>query len=254
MSEKELSEQIAELTSEIKKASDAAVSDPGSRGTDALRELAQKAVAFDKAKDAEQATKAEADAKAKLDEAVNEAVKAALRNVKSPSLAQAMGGGNIDPATNREIQLRGSASPVLKAIFGDDYEGGTLFSGIAAVRGIGGFDLAAHQAGKASLDKLGVFYADLPPSSKATLGTTNATGGYVLPNNLVDSVVKPSTQSHLPEPVHRRERRQRPGRGPAVPPRRAGPRAVPGLGHDQGERERDLRLVHGHPRHDGPHL
>ena len=199
MSDQDLSAQLAALTAEIKKASDLAASDPATntKAADALRPLAQQAVAADQAKSEADAAKAKAEAKAQIDSAVDEAVKAALRGVKAPSLQQAMGGGNASPEAAREVMLRSAAHPALKAIFGADYEGGSLLSGIAAQRGIGGFDLANHLAGKASLDKLGVFYADVPPSSKATLGTTGATGGYVLPNNLVDSVVKPSTQSAI---------------------------------------------------------
>ena len=64
-----------------------------------------------------------------------------------------------------------------------------------------GFDLDVLTASKAKLAEFS-FYAGPPDLStglisldgKATLGTTGATGGYVLPNNLVDSVVKPNVQ------------------------------------------------------------
>jgi HK97 family phage major capsid protein len=46
--------------------------------------------------------------------------------------------------------------------------------------------------GKAALSEIGARYDDMPELSKATLGTTGPTGGYVLPNNLVATLVKPA--------------------------------------------------------------
>jgi hypothetical protein len=69
-----------------------------------------------------------------------------------------------------------------------------------------GFDPERHAWAKAKLSELGVTrhgpgdadnvkgYFTIGQNGKATLGTTGATGGYVLPNNLVDTLVKPATQ------------------------------------------------------------
>jgi HK97 family phage major capsid protein len=198
VSEQELSDQIAALTAEIKKASDAATSDPATntRGSDALRELAQKAVAYDQMKGAESDAKAKADAREAFDAAVGEAVKAQLRNIKAPSLAQAVGGAPSRDL-NREFQLRSTVHPALKALFGSEYDGGTFLNAVAASSSINFAGIEQTQAAKATLDGLGAVWMGVPEQSKATLGTTGATGGYVLPNNLVDSVIKPSTQSAI---------------------------------------------------------
>lgn len=143
---------------------------------------------------AEKAATAE---KAARQQEINEAVKAALAGVRQPSMAGVIGNG---PATTRSFSERAmKASPMLQGIFGEDYESGSFLRALSAYKGYmsDGIDIEAINAGKARLAELGVLWMGAPDLStgKATLGTTGATGGYVLPNNLVDSVVKPKTQS-----------------------------------------------------------
>lgn len=58
--------------------------------------------------------------------------------------------------------------------------------------------LDGHTSAKASLDSMGALYTTPEEEgSKATLGTTDATGGYVVPNNLVDSIVKPNVAQNI---------------------------------------------------------
>lgn len=121
------------------------------------------------------------------------------------------------PATfgkGKPIEDRGrrKASPILrahpffKAAF-RDYTPGDFVAALAQYRGmsVDGVDPVAIMAGKAVLQSLaeyqdkpegskGSIYVNGPMVGKATLGTTGATGGFVLPNNLVDSVAKPSVQ------------------------------------------------------------
>jgi HK97 family phage major capsid protein len=106
-------------------------------------------------------------------------------------------------------------SPQLKAMF-RDYQAGELLLAIQNRKGIGpsGFDSELVPYGKAALEDLGIVHMDGASKSstyvmtegrvdgndpsggwnKATTGATGSTGGYVLPNNLVDTLVKPATQ------------------------------------------------------------
>lgn len=59
-------------------------------------------------------------------------------------------------------------------------------------------DYAQQSAAKALLGELGVrFMTPDEGGSKATLGSTDATGGYIIPNNLVESIMKPKTAENI---------------------------------------------------------
>ena len=106
---------------------------------------------------------------------------------------------------------RGSAGvkPVaaLKASF-SNYTAGEF---LAAYSGAKGYltdwrDTEVEMAAKAKLNEFALWAGPPDRSSallliggdgKATLGTSGATGGYVLPNNLVDSVIKPNVQQAI---------------------------------------------------------
>ena len=141
-------------------------------------------------------------------QAIDDAVKAALAEIREPSKAALIGTAR-EPS---KAQLRNRAAwvkahPILAEAFGPDYEAGTFVTAMYAVHG----DPDQFQVGKATLMNLGVQRNDLPAVSqaysviegtedgpaKATIGSTGATGGYVLPNNLVDTLVKPSTMRAL---------------------------------------------------------
>jgi len=162
-------------------------------------------------------SKAVADELAKVDEAKEDAsrkaqkaaiadeVKAALADLRLPSLAQTIGPGPSTKQSQRDAESVIAAFPSLKAALGSEYQAGDFISAVAAVKNLGdGIDIERAQWGKAKLLELGAWYGSVPEKSqgytaigadgKATLGATGATGGYVLPNNLVDTVVKPSTQ------------------------------------------------------------
>ncbi len=111
----------------------------------------------------------------------------------APSKARliASGSGLSDDAANRPAQASGHAG--LKAALGDRYQPGDLITGLALLRS---HDHQDQIKGKALMDATGLRYEDVPVGTmKATLGTTGATGGYVLPNNLVDTVVKPAVSA-----------------------------------------------------------
>ena len=128
-----------------------------------------------------------------------------LRETRAPSLASLIGPGKA--GDNAPTRLRPGAfidaHPALKAAF-TEYRSGEIMQAITSQLVGDGFDLEASQAGKATLASLGIRKAGLPDRSmtygfvdgegKATTGATGATGGYVLPNNLVDTLVKPATQ------------------------------------------------------------
>ena len=52
-------------------------------------------------------------------------------------------------------------------------------------------DPETYQAAKAKLASLGSRFQPVPAESKATLGLTDATGGFIIPNNLVADLAKP---------------------------------------------------------------
>lgn len=89
-----------------------------------------------------------------------------------------------------------------------DYKAGEIITALSAYKGYlsDGIDVEMINAGKAKLAEFAQ-YAGKPDRSsaymllgldgKATLGTTGAAGGYVLPNNVVDSVIKPNVQQAI---------------------------------------------------------
>jgi HK97 family phage major capsid protein len=139
----------------------------------------------------------------------------ALHAERRPSMAAAIGGpGKAGPLSDRPAfelgnQERVKRHPFIKATLGKghgDYQSGSLVTAIAWARDR---DADRQGRGKAILSDLGIREVESGPDiagyggmiglpgytagaiGKATLGTTGATGGYVLPNNLVDDVVKP---------------------------------------------------------------
>jgi HK97 family phage major capsid protein len=125
--------------------------------------------------------------------------------------------GNVQPQIRQGngATFKSTPVPISKAMKGvlanpKAYTPGDFLTGIMDAAGIGydgHYDPFLTQQGKARLAAF-TERADVPVMStayakgslgadgefKATLGTTGATGGYVLPNNLVDSVIKPATQ------------------------------------------------------------
>ena len=216
--EKDLSDRVSELVQQIKTVNDRAEAKKAAGETpsaeiDGKHELAAKAAAYDALLlDANQtkALAAKRDGDAEMEERVAAAVKAALKNVRTPSIAAMIGQGPASNDGSRYIPAAGlSAHPVMKASF-RDYQAGEFLLGLLNYKGIGldGINFDVINAGKAALADLGVRFGGLPEMSrgysmvdvsdpnnvKATLGTTNATGGYVLPNNLVETLIKPQTQ------------------------------------------------------------
>lgn len=164
---------------------------------DGSQELAAKLTAAEQQLAAMQQTSETAARKAEIREAVAEV----MRSSRTPSIAASLAaGGGADASSGGTRFLpnggfAGKASPMLAATF-RDYQPGEVLSALMGYKGqmSDGIDIDQIHAGKAKLEELGMIYMGVPSMSKATLGTTNATGGYVLPNNLVDTVVKPKTQ------------------------------------------------------------
>lgn len=179
-----LSEAMAEQTKAIREAT-AAAKDGSARAEEALPALAAKATAIAE----EDAAKAATARKAEIDEAVKDAVKAALLNVRSPSLAAQIGNPPIDgPRSLADAfdNVHFDIEPYMKAAIGSQYHAGDFLLGLQLMKG----NPEEFATGKAMLDKIGLRFGE----AKATLGTTGATGGYVLPNNLVATLEKPNTQ------------------------------------------------------------
>ena len=157
----------------------------------------------------------EAENRKALQAQISEQVKAALVELRSPSLAAAIGGAKEDEGKARlRPQAFGKPHPVLAAAYTDDYIPGEFITAAWFARSR---DAEQQAAGKAVLRELGALeqFGALPEravngyhfvdtdgraiygEAKATLGATGATGGYVLPNNLVDTVIKPKTMGVL---------------------------------------------------------
>ncbi len=174
----ELEDRIGSLEAVIREAAEAAKSKEG-KATEALPELAKERTAL--------AEQDHAKARDETKAMIAEAVKAALLDVRSPSVAAAMGNPKIDEQFVAHFDQ--AVHPALKASLGPNYRPGELLSGIIEM----GTHDGDRQVGKATLAKLGLAYM-AAPEGKATLGTTGATGGYVLPNNLVATLEKPNVQ------------------------------------------------------------
>lgn len=74
------------------------------------------------------------------------------------------------------------------------YEAGSF---LTAVINSHSRDPEAFAAAKATLASLGSGYMEKPAESKATLGLTDSTGGFVIPNNIVETLQKPEIQRNL---------------------------------------------------------
>lgn len=202
----DLNARLDSLLSELRKVSDARVesaptgkAQDGGRyaaSLDASADLAAKLSAAEaelgaiKARDEQAARKAE----------IQEAVREALHGARNPSVAGAVMAGQAAAAagSGRYKQgggFAGKAHPYLDSTF-RDYQPGEVLHALMGFKGqlSDGIDVEGIAAAKAKLEELGMIWMGVPAASKATLGTTGATGGYVLPNNLVDTVVKPKTQ------------------------------------------------------------
>ncbi len=190
---------------------------------DGLSELTKRVVAAEEKAEQKHEKDAKAAEQARINDIVQDAVKAALKGVRAPSLAETIGQGK--PITGQQARMIAKSeigtSPVLKAIF-SDYRAGEVFDAMLDRKGVSrdnplDLDVSLMERGKAELFDLGlsrmsvgdksVSYAEsydgkggLDPNdpsggfSKATTGASGSTGGYVLPNNLVDTLVKPATQ------------------------------------------------------------
>ncbi len=219
--EENLEKAVEELTAKLGKIASRVddSSDDGGRkaaGTDGLAAVARQLTEINEKIEAREQAKASKTEQSRIDEIVNDAVKAALKGNRAPSAVETIGQGKaLTASQSRMLQMSEiSASPVLKAIF-RDYRAGELLLGMQDRKGIGpsGTDFELVARGKAALEDLGVIHAgpsdkastyvesssgdESDPSggwAKATTGTSGSTGGYVLPNNLVDTLVKPATQ------------------------------------------------------------
>jgi hypothetical protein len=213
--EKELGEKIDQLIGAIREVGarkDAKKADGATQAapeTDGIKELADEAARLDARLTSlkqDHVLQAGRDEAAERKAEIDSAVKAALKNVRTPSLAAAIGQGPTPDDSSRYIGSRAlEPHTALKAAF-RDYRAGEFILGLMNFKGIGlqGIDIDVINAGKAALIDLGVRFGGVPDDSqaysmigsdgKATLGATGATGGYVLPNNLVDTLVKPATQ------------------------------------------------------------
>lgn len=216
-----LEAKLDELTKAIRESGGVVAQEqPAKAGSDGMRYAQATDATHATAQDMAELTilrQEKADAKAKVERKaeIEGAVKEYLSSQTGRSKAAQIGDGSGAQGRSRAHSAL-KASAVQEALFGDGYTSGEAISAIAMYTGgLGsGIDLEGVAAGKAKLAELGMLYMGNPQGGpvmgfngldgaftgedgKATLGTTGATGGYVLPNNLVDAVVKPKTQRAL---------------------------------------------------------
>lgn len=98
-------------------------------------------------------------------------------------LSQVRSGSKADLIGNRVL----TASP--------DYQAGAFIGALVTMRNPQSMD-ADRVAAKATLEAVSS-WQDKPAESKATLGTTDATGGWIVPNALVDELLKPARYSNI---------------------------------------------------------
>lgn len=107
----------------------------------------------------------------------------------------------INEAAKASADRRPSKAHLLGSIdFNQSWASGSFTTGgpsfFAAVAKARSRDHDEQAIGKAELQEMGSRWANLSPAAKATLGTTDAGGGYIIPNNLVAGVVEQAVASN----------------------------------------------------------
>jgi HK97 family phage major capsid protein len=208
----DLRKRVEADIADMKKANDAFESDGGQdKAREGQKANSDKLVATHEEQEKRDKKADKAARKAELQELVDAAVNDKLANLRGASKAALLGDGpkGRDEGGRRKASAQFvKPHPFLKATF-RDYQAGELFTALLNSKAIelpsGYFDIEAINAGRKALLEMADYgdtpsaskgnLAHLPPGTKATLGATGATGGYVLPNNLVDTVIKPRTQA-----------------------------------------------------------
>lgn len=214
-SNRELADEIGNLTAEMRSLM-ARYSEAGSgKAADGGRKAAAAdginatAAALTDADQKVGKKKRKADLEARLQQqaADLEALRSAMHQRNGSKAGSIGNGAALETRTSRrKDDAITQPFPSLKAAF-RDYRSGEWLTALMDVHGIDGLstalDLEAMIRGKAAIASFAGYAgpADFATSAhlldgngKATLGTPGSAGGYVLPNNLVDTVVKPHTQ------------------------------------------------------------
>lgn len=189
--------RVGDVRNESNPAAKAADGGRYAAATDASGDLAGQLAAMTAERDSLLDAKAKDARKAEIREVLADV----LHNSRTPSIAAglAAGGGAGAGASGstrfKSTGFAGKAAPFLDATF-RDYQPGEVLHALMGFKGqlSDGIDVDQLTASKAKLAELGMVWMGVPDASKATLGTTGATGGFVLPNNLVDTVLKPAVQ------------------------------------------------------------
>ena len=116
------------------------------------------------------------------------------RTIRQPSMAAAIGQGGPSAASASLSWPKARIFEGTPYASSSEYPAGSFVTALWMARDR---DAELQARGKASLEQLGFKFAEVPETAKATLGATGATGGYVLPNNLVDTLVKPEVAQAL---------------------------------------------------------
>lgn len=168
----ELAEKVGKAAAsldEIVKAMDEAKDTDAARWSELNEARKAEAATLAELKDAHDKAKREAEHKAAMEE-----TQRVLSEVRAPSKAKMIGFG--------------------RSVLGTSYSPGTFLKAVYAVRSADSMP-EERQAAKAILDGLGSRYltpdeAGSSGTLKATTGLTDATGGWILPNAIVDDLIK----------------------------------------------------------------
>ena len=167
MADTEIGEEIAKLTTTAKDLAEqmkVAAGEDESRYNELKAQLDKVTEDFKAAKEQEAKQAREADADARLRQ-----LEADLSAIRSPSKASIIGPG-----------------PALNVSVGTDHFFATLAT--ATNPRLTGFNFEQMTAAKAALEEMGSAWAAPDPAAKATVGDTDAAGGYLVPNNVVADI------------------------------------------------------------------
>ena len=204
---KEMKALLAEMRDLARREDEASAAGDGTRTAetkDGRAAVARKAAALD---DQSLGKSIKADRLARAEREL-ESLKAAMAKNRRPAKAIGVGAAAIGPGGRFKGDPSGTRPVKAFRQSFRDYKAGEILTALSAYKGYlsDGIDVEVVNAGKAKLAEFAQFggapelskaYMLLGYDGKATLGTTGATGGYVLPNNVVDSVIKPNVQQAI---------------------------------------------------------
>jgi HK97 family phage major capsid protein len=167
----EIGEEIAKLTTTAKDLAEqmkVAAGEDESRYNELKAQLDKVTEDFKSLKEQEAKAAREADATARLSQ-----LEADLSAIRSPSKASIIGPGTSPAGKGSDEFFKTLATASNPRLTGHNFD--------------------AMREAKATLESMGSYWGDVPAESKATVGDTDAAGGYLVPNNVVLAIDEQAT-------------------------------------------------------------